>query len=299
MYPADLNHRTVFSEWAARWEHGYAFKRENLSKNLSNPLGSLEFLSMTVQVTLITAPRLRSRTEQLAKILYSLRHDALFLDYSKEIEEYIRMLAEGITYSYVISEIRRLKLIPESLTNSWEYCNEPLLKKLPSLKMFNPTLTLRCYSSSSYEHLSTQIAIKIMLLTLRSITTGKINPEDWRRLLKEESALAKEALEDEADLIAAWASEHSKNTCVSRAPRTILGEKLEERRLKVKRIDIDPGYKPTPIEKLRGEVLHGEVSNERITRLVEAHTKYVKQFIIPSTNLDEAYERWSSNGGDE
>ncbi|RLI33587.1 hypothetical protein DRO53_05150 [Candidatus Bathyarchaeota archaeon] len=243
-------------------------------------------------ITLVSAPKLRSRSSMVAEFLEKLNYDALFLDFSREIEEYVKMLAEGLPYSYVIGEIRRQGLIPESVANSWEYQAEPILRKLQHLKRLNPSLDIHCYGASSYEHLAAHIAVKIALLTLRSMTTRKVNPEAWRRLLEEEAKASRESLEDEADLLADRASKHPKNTCVYGVPYETFREKLAERRVQVRVIEVDPNYQPTPMEVLKREVALGTATDERIVQLVQAHVEYVRNYVLPSGSLDEAYERW-------
>jgi hypothetical protein len=247
---------------------------------------------MGSRITLVTAPKLRSRSSRMAELLPNLKQDALFLDFSREIEEYVKMLAEGLPYSYVMAEIKRQRLIPETVANSWEYQAEPVLRQLQNLKRLNPELDIRCYGTSSYEHFSAQIAVKLALLTLRSITTRKVNPEAWRRLLEEEARISLESLEDEADLLASQASKYRKNTCVYGVPHEAFKEKLVERRLEVKVIQVDPNYHLTPMETLKREIASGIATDERITQLVKAHVEYIKRFVLLSKNLDEAYERW-------
>ncbi|MHC1589534.1 MAG: hypothetical protein ACXQTQ_01040 [Candidatus Hecatellaceae archaeon] len=247
---------------------------------------------MVSRITLVSAPKLRSRSSRVAELLPSLKQDALFLDFAREIEEYVRMLAEGLPYSYVISEIRRHRLIPEAVASSWEYQAEPVLRKLQKLKRLNPELDIHCYGASSYEHLSAQIAVKIALLTLRSITTMKVKPEAWRKLLEEEARVSLENLEDEADLLASQASKYFRSTCVYGAPPESLREKLVERRVEVKVIEVDPNYRLTPMEALKWEVALGTATDERIMQLVKAHIEYIKRFVLLSGSLDEAYERW-------
>ena len=247
---------------------------------------------MGSRITLVSAPKLRSRSSRVAELLPSLKQDALFLDFTREIEEYVRMLAEGLPYSYVISEIRKHRLIPEAVASSWEYHAEPVLRNLQKLKRLNPELEIRCYGASSYEHFSAQIAVKIALLTLRSITTRKVKPEAWRRLLEEEAKISLESLEDEVDLLASQASKYHKSTCVYGAPPEPFKEKLVERRVEVKVIQVDPNYHLTPMETLKREVALGIATDERVMQLVKAHIEYIKRFVLLSGSLDEAYERW-------
>ena len=54
---------------------------------------------MAEQLTLVSAPKLRSSIEKLANLLLDFKQEALFLDFSREIEGYVRMLAEGLPYN--------------------------------------------------------------------------------------------------------------------------------------------------------------------------------------------------------
>jgi len=251
---------------------------------------------MPNRVTLISSPRLRSSTAKLAGLLLNLKHEALFLDFSREIEEYIRMLAEGLPYSYVLAELKRSRLLPQETSETWEYHAEPLLRQLGSLKRRNPRLEVRCYGSSSYEYFSSQLAVKIALLTMRAMASSRVDVAEWRRLLEEEAEAGREALEEEAELLASWAERYKTKTCVSLVPKSALAGKLRERGLKVEVLEVEPDYKPTPLETLKVKVAEGKAGDLEIERLVKAHVNYVRKFVLTSRNLDEAYRRWASSG---
>ena len=197
---------------------------------------------MPAVVTLISTPKLRRSHEKTAQYLGRLKYEALFLNFSRELEEYIRLLAEGLPYSHVIAEIRRNRLIPEAVVGNWEYYAEPILKKIENLKNAKPNVSLHCYGMPAYEHISAQLSVKIALQTFRSMTTGKVDVKAWRSLLEEEVKISLEASEDEAEWVSSRASKYSRCACISETSNPVFSERLKEMGIKVKILNVEPEY---------------------------------------------------------
>jgi hypothetical protein len=254
---------------------------------------------MPAVVTLVSTPRLRKSNEKAMRCLSKFAYETLFLNFSRELEEYVQLLAEGLPYSHIMAEIRRSQLIPEAIIGSWEYYAEPILRSIGTLKNMRPNLSLYCYGTPSYEHLSAQLSVKIALQTFRSMTTGKIDVKTWRKLLEEDVKIAQEASEDEAEWISSRILKYNVCTCLSEVSNQTFSEKLKERGIKLKVLMVEPEYHPTPIEKLKNEISKGKISDERIIQLIKEHVNYVKHYVLPSRNLDEAYEKWKKRNKTE
>ncbi|WP_309492795.1 hypothetical protein [Candidatus Hecatella orcuttiae] len=246
---------------------------------------------MELSITLMAVPRLRKSHAKLARELERLPCDSVFLNFSRGLEEYVRELAEGLPYEYVLAEIKKSKLVQEP-SGGWEYYAEPILRNLKHLRRMKPELAFHCYESPSYDYLAAKSAEKTALMTLRTAATGKVDAAAWRSHLEDEIRLREEAVEEEAEFIASMASKYEKPACVTGLPGRGLRDELAERNVEVKQKFLDLPYFYTPLEMLKNELTRSHVSDEKIVQLVREHVDYVRKHVIPSKSLDEAYQQW-------
>lgn len=246
---------------------------------------------MEPAITLVTVPRLRKSHAKLAKELERLPCDSIFLNFSRSLEEYVRNLAEGLPYDYVLAEIKKSKLVQEPF-GGWEYYAEPVLKNLKHLRRMKPELAFHCYESPSYDYISAKNAEKTALMTLRTAATGKVDVSAWRSHLEEEIMLRGEAVEEEAEFIASLALRYEKPACVTGLPGRGLRDRLAERNVEVKQRYLDLPYFYTPLEMLKNELAQSRAPDEKVVQLVREHVDYVRRHVVSSKSLDEAYQQW-------
>jgi len=248
------------------------------------------------EVFILAFPKLRISHVEAAQTISKTPHDALFLMFSRNLEEPVKILAEGFPYDYVINEIKKQKLIPEPF-GAWEYFAEPILKILSKIKQKNPKLNIYCYGSPIYENVSTETATKIATLTLKALATGKINVKEWKKVLLEEIKFSLDATEEEAEFVLSIVKNYKKSLCVSGLQGKNLEEKIRlEKNMNVKLEYLGVPYYLTPLEALKKELLNElegkPSSDEKMEKLIKYHLRYIKKYILLSKSLDDAYFRW-------
>jgi hypothetical protein len=245
-----------------------------------------------MKIDIFAVPKLKSAAMEVVEHLEEGGYDALFLPFSRSLEVYARELAEGAPYKYFIEELKRLKLISEPV-GSWEYFSEPILRALSRIKRSSPDLEIYCYEDQLYERVSTETAVRASILALNTLITGKVNAEAWRQLLKDEINCGLEAIDKEVNFIADIAGSHKVNVCVSGFNGKYIAARFKREGHDVRLTYLHLPYFFTPLEVLKRELMQEkEVSDERVEKLVRQHVEYVREYILTSGNVDEAYCRW-------
>jgi hypothetical protein len=245
-----------------------------------------------MSVTVVATPRLKSFTHRTASYLKEKQHyDGLFLPFPKNFEEYSVQFGEGLPYDYVINQAKKSGLMPKP-EKAWEESAKPILKILPTLKKLNFHLQIYCYGDPFYDKNSIEISMKIAILSLNSAITEKVKTAEWRRLLQREQLHRKEALRREVDFIIVKAGQHEKNVCVSTSNSEYVFSELQKEGYRVELKCIGTFFPPTPLDLLRKEAENKELSDEEIKELVLLQVQYLRECVLTSQNLDEAYQKW-------
>lgn len=249
-----------------------------------------------MEMTVVVTPQLKRSNEKVAAYLEKTEHDGLFLPFPKGTEEHVARLAEGSPLHYLIYELKKSELAPEPL-KPWISSTEPLLRVLPRLRTTNEALRLYCYGDLLYRKYSFEVAVTISTLILRTSMTGKIDTEEWKQVFKKDLEFRKEALSRETDFVALKASCHDITICVSNLHGQYMVSQLRQEGYNVQLKCLDPSYTPTPIECLQGTLNAGEISDKRLKKIILSQVKYVKEFVLTSDNIDEAYQKWLKSRG--
>ncbi|MGQ9551378.1 MAG: hypothetical protein ACUVUE_03020 [Candidatus Bathycorpusculaceae bacterium] len=231
-----------------------------------------------------------------ANHLKRMDYDAVFLNFSRNLEEGVKALAEGAPYDYVIERLIGLKLIPEPV-GSWEYSAEPILKAIRGILNKKPDVKIHCYRDPSFDSFSAKTAEKIAILTFRAASTGKINVEKWEALLKPFLETEAEALEEETDFIARKAESSEDCVCIAGFDGRYIKTRLIEKGHDVTLTYIHVPYHFTPLEILmremrRATALGAALSHKRITQLLKNHVQFIREYVTMNNDYDEAYHRW-------
>ncbi|MGP3667685.1 MAG: hypothetical protein ACKD6N_05645 [Candidatus Bathyarchaeota archaeon] len=248
------------------------------------------------KLLIVGFPRLRKSYVKVGGWIKSIRYKALFLEFPKLLTDAVRSLGEGLPYNYVLSEVKKQGLIPEPV-GSWEYYAEPILKSIPQAKQSNPNMDIYCYRSSAYEKFSADMAVKITLLTLRSIITGKVEVKEWRKILIEELKFSFKALEEEVEYITDVAKNYDVNVCLGGLAVKNIENFTRKAGFDVEVKYIDTPYHYTPLEVLRNrlkeELEEGKENPDHVLEnLIKQHIYYIKNYILLSMNPDDAYDKW-------
>lgn len=243
---------------------------------------------------------LRVAHERAAEILKRMEFDDLYLNIRRDLEGLIEDLALGAPYENFIEEIRRLKILRETI-GPWEKTIKPILLVLRGIKLKKPDLRIICYKNPDFDDLSMREAEEIAMLTFRVNSTGKIDVERWRNLIYKVIDEATASIEDEINYIL-----EAHNETVIGERRAICITDFSGRHLvrRVREIGINAAlryiflpYHFTPLEVLMREAAvmlrRGIIiGDERLIKIVRLHAEYIREYILTSMDYDEAYMKW-------
>lgn len=203
---------------------------------------------------MLVAPRLRMARllagEAVAELAEAAR--GVLLPYPRDLERYIKRYVSG-----AIRWVELLRAVEGSglpYAGSWEWVEEPLLRRLRSLWERGFRLAVRCYGPSVGEE--AERVAELLRQILRVRLRGEVDLEEWKRVLSGGRPVPLE------EGFVTLSSKPVKGAAVVEAWR----------------------YPPPPTEALSAN----SVSPEAVKRYVN----YIFDFIIPSGSLDEAYLRW-------
>ena len=239
---------------------------------------------------------IRRAAMRAAEHIKKLNYDILFLNFSRQLEDGIRAIAEGVPYEYVVEKLRERRLILEPI-GSWEYCAKPILMSLKGILTRKPNIKIYCYRDPFVSSLYTKVAEKVMLLIFRVCSTGRIDIEAWENLIKDFLESEGDAVKREADFIAKEMKKGEDGLCIAGFDGGYLKRRLEEGGCTVKLIYLFTPYHFTPLEVLVREMRMAfsrglSVSRERIAELVRNHALFMREYVTTSRDYDEAYLRW-------
>ncbi|MEM2936599.1 MAG: hypothetical protein QW231_05440 [Candidatus Bathyarchaeia archaeon] len=245
---------------------------------------------------LITPDHIKAAASKAAELIKKLDYEVLFLNFSRNLENGIKELAEGAPYDYVLDRLRELKLIPEP-TGSWEYGAEPILRALRGIQLKKPGLKIHCYKDPDLTSLSEQLAEKTALLIFRWCSTGKMELEEWKALLASWLDLETEALDREADLLIKKAEVGDKNVCIAGFNGRHIKAHLKEAGYHVRLQCLYVPYHFTPLEILAREIRlapskGSTLPSQRIEELMEQHARFIRDYVTVSENYDDAHRHW-------
>jgi hypothetical protein len=245
---------------------------------------------------LVIPNHIKSAASRAAQHLKRMDYDTMFLNFSRDLEEGVRALAEGAPYDYVIERLRESKLIPEPV-GAWEYSAEPILIALRGILLKKPNVRIHCYRDPSFDSFSVKTAEKIALLIFRACSTGKINAEEWEALLKLFLEAEAKALKEETNFIARKAESIEDGICIAGFEGRHIRAHLKKKGYEVSLTYLYIPYHFTPLEVLMREMRRAtsrgtSLSHETITKLVKHHVHFIREYVTVNEDYDGAYRKW-------
>jgi len=230
-----------------------------------------------------------------ASRLQQTRYNAILIPIPRTLQTFIEEYVLGAPYELFIEKLRRSKLISEPLA-PWTRMIEPLLRALREIKHKHQQSNVFCYSDQAYEEKSAQTAAKISMLTLNFASTGKTDLNAWRKPLESELLMEAETFERETSFTLDVIKDYPDTICVSGVKGGSIFKQLRSAGHDAQLEYIDLPYYFTPLQILRNEIgleSRGKVLTEdRMEELIREHVGYVREYILKSSDLDEAYLRW-------
>lgn len=240
-------------------------------------------------ITMIATPELQETRSQAARYLEKIECQSLLLPFPQGLDELVAQIGEGLPYNYVIGQLIKSDLIPPPL-ETWERRAKPLLEALPKIKDGQDT-QFYCYDDPFFIEFPRQILVEITALTLRTSISGNIEPERWRALLQKEQKHQEPAFLRELEFIIKKASNHDESACVYNWNADYIISELKKEGFEINLKCIGKRYSPLPLDVLRNKI--EEISDEELKKLVRWHIKYLREYVLPSQNLDDAYQKWN------
>lgn len=243
---------------------------------------------------------LRASYERAAGLLRRVEFDDLYLNIRRDLGGLIEDLALGAPYENFIEEIRRLRILRETVS-PWEKTIKPILLILRGIKLKKPNLRIICYRNPDFDDLSIREAEEIALLTFRVNSIGKVDVKKWRSLIRKVIDETSTSIEDEANyILEAYneaATEKRRAVCISDFSGKHLLRRIREVGVEATLRYIFLPYYFTPLETLMREAAvmlrkGSVISDERLVKLVRLHAEYIREYILTSADYDEAYMRW-------
>ncbi|MCS7097789.1 MAG: hypothetical protein NZ922_02280 [Candidatus Methanomethyliaceae archaeon] len=222
------------------------------------------------EIQVLLVPNLRKSYEKASLIIEESHFDMLFLNLPRNTQYAISSYCSG---KITLNELKeRLNFLPPEPTNSWIYFFEPILKVLKH--------ETYCYIES-YDDFA-KITSEILVLTFRSIVTGKINLREWIELLKPKS------MDFEVEFISHRA--RGKCLCISDIHGWNLAHGIRKYDHKVSIKSVERLYFLKPLESLCLLIERGKL--DMAEALIKEHIKFISEFVLKSNNIDEAYFSW-------
>ena len=237
------------------------------------------------RIDVLIVPNLRTSSSKAAEILRSSNYRIVFLSFPSNLQSLISEYTSGrLTLRNLIRKIESLRLIPEPIS-SWLYLNEPLLEALSSLRK---PVNVYCYGDVDYCHILAETSAKIARLTLKVSITGRVDVEEWIRTLKE--CCRPEILETEADFIGYKAEDES--LCITGISGWRIAKHIKKLGHQVRVRCVERLYHFKPLEILMFLIGMGRLTHRSATNLIREHVKFVREYLLISKDLDEAYFSW-------
>lgn len=247
------------------------------------------------RVSVLAVPKLRKSFTKAASYLGETKCNAILIPIPRTLQRLIEEYVLGAPYGLFVEKLRASKLISEPLA-PWTHITEPLLRALREMKHKRKRLEIFCYRDSTYEEKSAETAVKISTLTLNVASTGKIDIDAWRKLLESELLLEGEAFEREIGFTVDVVKDYSDTVFVSGVKGGPIFKQLRSAGYDAQLEYIDLPHHFTPLQILRNEIRlesRGKLLTEdRMEELIRGHVGYVREYILKSGDLDEAYLRW-------
>jgi hypothetical protein len=247
------------------------------------------------RVSVLAVPKLRRSFMKAASRLQQAKYNAVLIPIPRTLQTFIEEYFLGAPYELFVEKLRRSKLISEPVA-PWTHIIEPLLRALREMKHKQRLLEIFCYGDSTYEEKSAQTAVKISILTFNLASTGKTDLNAWRKALESELLAEAGAFESETSFAVDVIKDYPDTACVSGVKGGPIFKRLRSTGLDAQLEYIDLPYYFTPLQILRNEILLESkgrlLTEDRMEELILEHVGYVREYILKSGDLDEAYLRW-------
>ena len=226
--------------------------------------------------------------EEAGRMISQRGYNGLLLDFPEELAGAVRALRGGAPLASAEEAVDEMF---GSYSEGWLYKNRPLLDSLRYLGEANVV----CTGSVQLESAIMDDRMSVALLEYRTMA-GRVAVSRWRETLTRASHNLQEAVAAQAERVLCGLKERGRWLCVAGVYARSLEQMLCSEGHSCRSILLGRPYLGTPLEALSAELVEGSPADERVRYLVELHLAFVRDYVMVSPDLDEAYDRWLENG---
>ncbi|MEM3666866.1 MAG: hypothetical protein QW222_07290 [Candidatus Bathyarchaeia archaeon] len=237
------------------------------------------------EIDVFILPSLRSSAVKAANMLINGNYNVVFLNYPCNLQSSICSYAYGFaSLKDLVERIKCGGFIPETV-NSWLYLNEPILEVLQRL---GKDVKIFGYKDVDQYHMLADVASKIASLTLRVNVTDKVDVDEWIKTLS--GSFITGTIDWEAEVVAFKAE--GKTVCLAGIDGWKLAERIRRFEHKANVKCVERLYCLKPLETFEILLERGKLTREDAEKLVREHAKFIRDFVLNTCNIDEAYCSW-------
>ena len=236
-------------------------------------------------IEVLIVPGLQSSARKAADLLVSSRYDTIFLNFPRNLQSLVSSYVLGMqSLESLRRTIESEKLVPEPV-GTWFYLNDPILEALGRL---NRTVKVFCYKDVDNYHLQIDAASKIANLTFRASATGKVDVDEWIKVLKE--SLQYDALAHEAEYVIYRAE--GKTVCLTGLGGWKLANRIKMMGHEAAVRCVERFYRFKPLEVMEALLELGKLTRGVAEKLIWEHVEFVRGYVLSTETIDEAYFLW-------
>jgi hypothetical protein len=242
---------------------------------------------MGAEVEIIVMPPSMRASKEAAAELKRIKPDVVMLNLPENISDLVQDLAsEDLEYEDFIEKIgERLPSPAEAWLKGYEHI-------LLELRELERSPDVYCYGDLVSFEVEARRAVEVARLTLRTMITGRVDADEWLKLLSEERRIIEAGSIREAEKVASTLIRYERAACISEHAPTHLKARLAREGMMTRVRYVGQPYHFTPLEILRRKIAKGGVSREEVEALVKEHVKFIREYVYHKPLL-EALDEWS------
>lgn len=233
---------------------------------------------------------MKKHIEKACEYIKSFKNGTLFIKLPESFQEWVNDLARGIPVGLIRKELQEFAFFKESSFDSWWYYVQPLLEAIRGIS--SRDVRVRCYLEDKYFGEALKFPVTISLLTLNVSLTGKIDAKKWIDALRSYTNAQMGFIEHASRNLLENLSKRGRNLAIFGLEGRHIWSKIKGF-VDADLIYIGLPYYYTPIEVLMHKLQYKDsVSEEEIKYWVNCHLDYIRNYVLVTENVDEAYEKW-------
>jgi len=242
---------------------------------------------MGAEVEIIVMPPSMRASKEAAAELKRIKPDVVMLNLPENIGDLVQDLAsEDLEYEDFIEKIgERLPSPAEAWLKGYEHI-------LLELRELERSPDVYCYGDLISFEVEARRAVEVARLTLRTMITGRVDADEWLKLLSEERRIIEAGSIREAEKVASTLIRYERAACISEHAPTHLKARLAREGMLTRVRYVGQPYHFTPLEILRRKIVKGGVNREEVEALVKEHVKFIREYVYHKPLL-EALDEWS------